>query len=234
MLRDSARTLAFATRHPVATVLVVDDDVTVGTATARLLRAEGIAAASFESAGELLRSPLVYGQGCLILDLWLPGLGGLELYHLLRAADCDMPALFLSGHGDVPTTVRAMLAGAVDFLTKPVERETLLAAVRRALEYDRLARLRRDEMSELAMRYAALTPREREVCALVVRGLLNKQIGARLGTGEKTIKVHRGRVMQKMRARSLPELVRMADLLNLDEHGGSAPRAVLAIPQPAA
>lgn len=198
-----------------ARVLVVDDDRSVRTALTRLLRADGYDVAAFASAAELLRHDFDDRPTCLILDVCMPELDGLTLQTRLGAAGRDPAIVFLSGHGDVPTSVRAMKAGAVDFLEKPVDEGALLRAVTRALERDATAYAERRERGYLASRYARLTGREREVLALVVSGLLNKLVAARLGASEKTVKVHRGRVMAKMGASSLADLVRMAQKLDV-------------------
>jgi FixJ family two-component response regulator len=198
-----------------ATVIVVDDDASVRTALARLLRADGYAVEVYASAAEMLARQTGDAPTCLVLDLRMPDVDGLALQDRLRAGGHDPAIVFLSGHGDVATTARAMKAGAVDFLEKPFESSALLEAVERALARDRTARAIRRERARLAERYAKLTAREREVLALVVAGLLNKMIAERLGASEKTIKVHRGRVMLKMRAASVPELVRMATTLGV-------------------
>ena len=161
--------------------------------------------------------------GCLVLDVALPGLDGLELQQALAASGCARPIVFITGRGDIPTSVRAMKSGAVDFLTKPVDDEELLAAVRNAIEMDRRARVAQVELDALGQRLASLTPREREVLAHVVAGRLNKQIAADLGTVEKTIKVHRARVMEKMAARSLADLVRIAERLGIPPPAARAP-----------
>ncbi|MFL5574488.1 MAG: response regulator transcription factor [Gemmatimonadaceae bacterium] len=202
------------------TILVVDDDPSVLTSVRRLLASDGKRVETFAHLGELLRSPRCGGPGCLVLDVGLPGLSGLELYQLLRDADCEMPAVFITGLADVPTSVRAMKAGAVDVLSKPFADVDLLDAVERALEADRAAPRERTERLALERRLAALTPREREVFALVSIGMLNKQAAGALGTSEKTVKVHRARVMEKMGAGSLAGLVRMAQRLEVD---GAAP-----------
>ena len=196
-------------------VLVVDDDASVRRAFARLLTAAGYTVETFASAPELLAREPLTGPGCLILDVRLPGLSGLDLQAMLRATGAEKATIFVSGHGDVPTSVRAMKDGAVDFLTKPVDDVKLLEAIDRALARDRVEIEDRTELSELRRGLATLTPREREVCALVATGRLNKQIAHLLGTSEKTVKVHRARVMAKMQVASLAELVRAVDRLGL-------------------
>jgi FixJ family two-component response regulator len=198
------------------TVVIVDDDPGTRRSLLRLLAGEGYRGAAFEAAGEFLASQYSDGPGCLVLDVRLPGIGGMELYDLLRAAGCELPVLFLTGYGDVPTSVRAMKSGALDFLLKPVEDAEFLVAVERALLHDAGTRARRATHVALAERLATLTPREREVFGLVARGMSNKVIAARIGTVEKTVKVHRGRVMEKMRAPSLADLVRMASQLGVE------------------
>ena len=194
-------------------VFVVDDDHRVREALSRLLSAAGLAVAAFGSATEFLQSEKPDAPSCLILDLQMPGIGGLELQKQLAAGDAP-PIVFLTGHGDIPSTVRAMKAGAVEFLSKPVGEEDLLRAIDSAFSLDREARRKRSELAELQRRYAALTPREREVLPLVVAGFANKQSAGDLGIAENTIAVHRGQIMRKMGAHSLAELVRMADKLN--------------------
>jgi FixJ family two-component response regulator len=203
--------LAPASTEP--TVHVVDDDELVLRSLRRQLTSAGMRVETFASLGDLLQSPHCGGPGCLLLDVCLPGLDGFGLYNLLQAADCAVPTIFMSGRGDVPTSVRAMKAGAIDFLEKPFSDEELLAAVASALEKDRTARRARAEVEELERRVAALTPREEQVFSLVVTGMLNKQVATRIGTTEKTVKVHRARVMQKLRANSLADLVRRAQSL---------------------
>jgi len=203
-----------------ATVVVVDDDASVRTALARLLDADGYDVEVYASSAEILARPVDDTPTCLVLDVRMPGLDGLALQEHLHAAGRDPAIVFLSGYGDVPTSVRAMKAGAVDFLEKPIESDALLAAIERALARDRAARAIRRERASLAERYETLTAREREVLALVVGGLLNKMVAQRLGASEKTIKVHRGRVMTKMRAASLAELVRMATTLGVGAERG--------------
>ncbi len=195
----------------VPTVYLVDDDPPVLRALSRLLRLAGYHSEQFGSAEEFLlrRGNFPDAPGCAIIDLQLPGLDGLELQEKLRKQGAPLPVIFLTGHGDIPTSVRAMKHDAVDFLTKPVCAEDLLAAVQRALIGDAEAREARRQKQELSARYAKLTPREREVLALIVRGFLNKHVAFELGTTERTIKAHRAQIMAKMQADSLAELVRL-------------------------
>jgi RNA polymerase sigma factor (sigma-70 family) len=192
-------------------VFIVDDDPAVRRAMERLIRSVGLDVESFVSAREFLQREPPGGPACIVLDIRMPGLSGLDLQEELTRAGLDLPVIFATGHGTVPMSVRAMKAGAVDFLQKPIDDQVLLDAVNRALDRHRRQREEEAGLQVLRERIAELTPREKEVFALVVSGLLNKQIAAELGTSEKTIKVHRARVMQKMRADSLAELVRMAD-----------------------
>lgn len=191
-------------------VFVVDDDPSVRRALARLLRCEGYVVETFASAAELLARDRIEQPSCVVLDLRMPGIDGLELQAQLRAKGCEPAIVFLSGQGDVSAATDAMKAGAVDFLEKPVQSDRLLAAVRGAVAHDVAARSVRSERDDLAARHRWLTRREREVMTLVVDGLPNKRIADQLGTSEKTVKVHRARVMTKMAAPSLPELVRMS------------------------
>jgi FixJ family two-component response regulator len=202
---------------------VVDDDPSVLRALTRLLSAVGFQARAFPSPAAFLQAHDPVTPGCLVLDVALPGLDGLELQQALAVSDCARPVVFITGRGDIPTSVRAMKGGAVDFLTKPVNDKNLLAAVRNAIEIDRLARETQVEMDALRQRLATLTPREREVLAQVVAGRLNKQIAADLGTVEKTIKVHRARIMAKMAVGSLADLVRIAERLGIPPAGARVP-----------
>ena len=196
-------------------VFVVDDDYRVREALSSLVASVGLEVAVFGSAQEFLESEKPDSPACLVLDLELPGTSGLELQQEL-AAGASPPIIFITGHGDVPSSVRAMKAGAVEFLPKPFGEEELLQAIDAAIALDRKARQERSELSELQRHYALLTPRERQVLPFVVAGLANKQTAGELGTSEITIGVHRGQIMRKMAARSLAELVRMADKLGID------------------
>ena len=199
-----------------AVVHVVDDDEPMRTALARLLRAEGHEVRTYASAGDFLMAPVEQAPGCIVLDLQMPGPSGLELQQALERYPAALPIVFLTGHGTIASSVRAMKAGAVDFLTKPVEPEVLLKAVAAALSRDRLAREARDHIGDAQSRYARLSARERSVFSHVVWGRLNKQIADDLGISERTVKMHRAQMMAKMRAGSVAELVRVADLLGHD------------------
>jgi FixJ family two-component response regulator len=196
-------------------VFVVDDDVSVRESLELLIQNEGWQAETFASAQEFLERPRASLPSCLVLDVSLPGLNGLELQQQVSSERKDMPIIFITGHGDIPTSVRAMKGGAIEFLTKPFNDEVLLNAVRQALDRSRIALGEQAQIDELRKCYASLTPRERQVMVLVVSGLLNKQIGGELGISEITVKAHRGQVMHKMKADSVASLVKMAARLEI-------------------
>ncbi len=199
-------------------VFVVDDDLAVRRSTERLIRSIGLEVQTFTSAREFLRNPRPERPACLVLDVRMPGLSGMDLQRDLSKSGIHIPIIFITGHGDIRMSVRAMKAGAVEFLTKPFGSRGLLDAVRAAIERDRLAQKEQSETGELRERYEQLTPREREVMVRVAAGLLNKQVASELATTERTIKFHRAHIMQKMRAESLPDLVRMAEKLGAPSH----------------
>jgi FixJ family two-component response regulator len=196
-------------------VFVIDDDVSVRESLELLIACEGWQPETFASAQEFLDRPRALVPSCLVLDVSLPGLNGLDLQNRIAVERIDMPIIFVTGHGDIPMTVQALKAGAVEFFTKPFNDEVLLSAIRRALEHSRLVLSHEADLQALRHCYASLTPRERQVMALVVTGLLNKQVGGELGISEITVKAHRGKVMRKMKARSLADLVNMAARLGL-------------------
>jgi len=201
------------TRHSAldATVFAIDDDASVRKSLSRLLRSAGYTSEAFSSAEEFLRREHFDGVGCILLDVRMPGLSGMDLQEELNKADYHMPIVFITGHGDIPMTVEAMKKGAVDFLTKPFDDKELLHAVRAAIEKDRNARAEHAEVHEIRRRIELLTLRENEILRYVVTGMLNKQVALELGIAEKTVKVHRGRVMEKLGVDSVAELVRLAE-----------------------
>ena len=216
----SGQSSASPKSHATPIVFVVDDDISVRESLELLIRSEGWQPETFASAQEFLAHPRMLVPSCLVLDVSLPGLNGLDLQKRVAVERIDMPIIFITGHGNVPMTVQAMKAGAVEFLTKPFSDDVLLSAIRNAIERSQIALGHEAEMRTLRDRYASLTRREREVMALVTSGLLNKQVGGELGISEITVKAHRGQAMQKMKADSLADLVKMATRLGL----ASAPK----------
>ena len=209
-------------RQPNAVIVIVDDDPSVREGLSSLVQSAGLQVETFASAQEFLARPGAEAPSCLVLDLQLPGLSGLDLQKRMTEVGLDIPIVFLTGHGNIPASVQAMKAGAVEFLTKPFDEQDLLQAIQEAIERDRQARRQHAEMRDLRDRYESLTAREREVMQHVVSGLLNKQVAAELDIAEYTVKIHRGRVMRKMHAESLADLVRMAENLEIRSHKRSA------------
>ena len=195
------------------TVFVIDDDKAIRSAIKNLLESVGLRAEVFSTPREFLKEGHKDKPGCLVLDVRLPGASGLDFQHELATGNVEIPVIFITGHGDIPMSVQAMKAGAVDFLTKPFRDQDLLDAIQRAIGRDQARRRLETEGGDIRNRFNSLTPREREVMSLVVAGLLNKQVAAQMGTSETTAKIHRGQVMRKMQAQSLPDLVRMSERL---------------------
>ena len=207
---------------PATVVFVVDDDSSMRDSLRRLISSVGFKVEVFPSAKAFLGARKPDVPGCLVLDVRMPGLSGLDLQRELAATDAELPIIFLTGHGDIPMSVRAMKAGAVEFLTKPFREQELLDAIRSGIERDRTMRVERQQRTELRRRYASLTPRERDVMARIVAGLLNKQIAGELGTSEATVKEQRGHVMAKMQAGSVADLVRFASQLGITPAGAQS------------
>jgi FixJ family two-component response regulator len=205
-------------QESVALIAIVDDDPSARRGLQRLIRSAGWKAETFASAQEFLARPLADAPSCLVLDLQLPGLSGLHLQQRMTELGLDIPIVFLTGHGNIPASVQAMKAGAIEFLTKPVEEQNLLKAIREAIERDRRTRQQQAEIHDLRRRYESLTAREQEVMQRVISGVLNKQIAGELSITEDTVKFHRGHVMRKMCADSLADLVRMAENLGIRSH----------------
>jgi FixJ family two-component response regulator len=202
-------------------VFIIDDDPLYRRSSERLIRSVGFTVQSFESAPDFLSSRRPNVPSCLVLDVRLPGLSGLDLQRELAEAGVHIPIIFVTGHGDIPMSVQAMKAGAVEFLTKPFRDQALLDAIRHALERDQVARRQHARNADLRRRYESLKPREREVFKCVVSGMLNKQIADEIGTTERTVKFHRGNIMRKMQVKSLAELVRMAEMLGISNRASS-------------
>ncbi|PDT78324.1 response regulator transcription factor [Bradyrhizobium sp. C9] len=220
VIGHAASSPALANAEPI--VFVVDDDASVRDSLNNLLRSVGLRTAAFGSAHEFLQHKLPDVPSCLILDIRLPRLSGLDFQAELAKADIHIPIIFMTGHGDIPMTVRAMKAGAVDFLTKPFRDQDMLDAVTTAIERDRTRRNEARALANLRAAFATLTPRERQIMSLVTAGLMNKQVAAEIGVAEITVKIHRGHIMRKMAAKSLPDLVRMAQILGIKQASGGA------------
>ncbi|HEX7920016.1 MAG TPA: response regulator transcription factor [Bradyrhizobium sp.] len=220
VIGHAASSPALANAEPI--VFVVDDDASVRDSLNNLLRSVGLRTTAFGSAHEFLQHKLPDVPSCLILDIRLPRLSGLDFQAELAKADIHIPIIFMTGHGDIPMTVRAMKAGAVDFLTKPFRDQDMLDAVTTAIERDRTRRNEARALANLRAAFATLTPRERQIMSLVTAGLMNKQVAAEIGVAEITVKIHRGHIMRKMAAKSLPDLVRMAQILGVKQASGGA------------